>query len=553
MESAMRQRLGKRVWKAILWLLLFSLAGTSFVGILYQVFGSKSASYVLKVNNIGITRNEVAQQARSIQETIHTIRSRAGEYADFILQQNGLLGKPEVIALDRLVNKAILFDAAMRSGINHISPIYAAEKLDDSNFALTRLSAILPTYLFEGYGRLNRAALEDFFRRSPEVAARFDDQYFAALKEDLFSKFIEGMVYIPMISLRWAQLLQESTRTFGVYTLSKKQFIKNIQSRVSKEVLEAFFKQENMQRRYWTPEERSGLIWRFSPESYGIKVSDVALRRYFADRSKKEFKDKTFESVKPEILTQLLKEQFKKLFSIEAKAFVAPKTREAFLAYVAKKNGKATTLSLTTKKDAENQQAQTLFAIGRKGGRSFFIDSDGVGVVVELDNIEVSKELAFDSVKSRVEKDWIEKEASYELEKVAKDLLKVLPDEQGRQNLIEKYSINYKTLPTITGDSKESWENLSKDSYPVEQLKRMGHVGYGVLFGPDKNTRKVVVLNSLKKNEKPSTEGRNQPDSNLTRVMKMVLEKDVLAVLKDSAKIKQYKEEKAANLSYLAE
>ncbi len=554
MESAMRRRLGQRVWKAILWLLLFSLAGTSFIGILYQVFGSGKDQFVLQVNGIKISRADLAYQTQSLQETIHMIRTQAGQYADFILQQNGLLGQPQVLALDRLVARAVALDGARKSGMRYISPRYAADKLDDPNFVLTRLNDILPTYLLQGYGRLNRQALDEFFRRSPGQAARFDAQYESILQEDLFNQVVEGIAYVPMSSLIWRDRLAQSTRFYATYTLSKEVFLKKAQAEESKEVLTEFFKQENLHRRYWTDEARAGVVWRFSPEKYGVTVSEVALRRYFADHAKTEFKDKTFEAVKKEIQERLLKDQFKKLFSIEAKSFTSANTAEGFAQFVEKKHGVSTKLASTKKSDASTPVLRALFSIIRQGSRAFLIDEDGSGVIVELTHLDQSREQSFEEVSGEVRSDWLDMQANQKLAAAAEEVLQNLRDEKKLQELLKQYQV--KIGATIEVESN-NWEKVEKEKLPVAQMKLMGHVDYGVIFSPDQNTLKIVSLQKIVFDETQADSSgvaAQQADTQSLRIMKMVLAKDVLAVLKDSAKIKQYKEEKTTDISsYFAE
>ncbi len=551
MESAMRRRLGKRVWKAILWLLLFSLAGSSLVGILYQVFGSKKGNYFLQVNGIGISRNELAHQTRMLQETIHMIRSQAGEYADFVLMQNGLLGQPQALAQDRLVARAVALDGAQKSGIKYIAPSYAAEKLDDPSFVFSRLSMILPSYLFQGYGKVNRLALEEFFRRSPELAAQFDAQYDAILKEDLFSRIIEGVAYAPRVSAQWKKRLEDSVRVFGLYTISKDSFVQDAKARVTDEILQDFFKRENAQRRYWSAEKRAGMAWKFSPEKYGLTVSDVALRRYFADHNKTEFKDKTFDAVKQEIYQRLLKDQFKKLFSIEAKSYTSANTAEGFKSFVEKKNGVSSKINLTSASDAKDQLGRVLFSIVRVGARSFFIDDKGQGIVVELTSLDPSSEQPFETVKDTVRADWISEESARSLSLAGDELLKNLSNEAVRKDLIKKYRIAYKQTSKLAGNEDTGWETLAKDNLPAEQMKHMGHVGYGLIAAPNKETVTVVALDAMQPADRDSKEAADTSieDANNIRVLRMVVEKDVLAVLKESAKIKQYKEEKTTDIS----
>ncbi|HAU30390.1 MAG: hypothetical protein UV79_C0009G0011 [candidate division TM6 bacterium GW2011_GWF2_43_17] len=559
MESAMRRRLGQRMWKAILWLLLFSLAGTSFIGILYQVFGSGKNQYVLEVNGIKITRADLAYQTQSLQEKIHIIRTQTGEYADFILQQNGLLGQPQAIALDRLVARAVALYGAQKSGIRYISPSYAAEKLDDPNFVFTRLSDILPAYLLQGYGRLNRQSLDEFFRRSPELAARFDALYMATLQEDLFNQILEGVAYIPTVCKLWNKKLAESMRTYGVYALSKSAFTKEAAAEEHEDVLKEFFKQENLHRRYWSEEGRAGTAWRFAPQKYGVIVSDVAMRRYFADRAKTGFKDKKFESVKDEIYTHLLKDQFKKLFSIEAKAYIGANTAAGFAAFAEKKHGAMSKIAPINKSAADSLAARALFSIVREGGRSFFIDEDGSGVIVELNELNPSKEHPFEDVVAMVRSNWVDTQAANKLAAAAEDILKNLQNQEELKKLLQKYHAKTGSTFTASALDQERWEKIEKEKMPVAQMKRMGHPGYGVISQIDQDRLQIVFLSEI--NTEITENSASQIAADISkenaqelRVMKMVVSKDVLAVLKDSAKIKQYKEEKTTDISsYFAE
>ncbi len=541
MESAMRQRLGKRVWKTILWLLLFSLAGTSFLGVFYQVFGRKSQNLIASVGGIGISSTDLFLKTEEIQELTRVIRSQAGEHADFILHYNGLLGNPKVLALDALVSEAVKTSGALNSGFKSISPIYGAERLNDQDFLLAHASQLLPMHLFRELGRIDEETLKIFFARSPQAAERFDAAYENVLRSDLFISTVRGLAYVPRQSILWQNKMSSCRRSFEIFDISKNIIKKNVAARMNDALIQSFFAQENKSRRYWKPEQRNGVAFIFSPEKYGITVSDVAARRYFAENASSEFKGKTFDSVKNNIQNRLIKDQFKRLFAIEARNFLSA-TAEGFLDYQTMKNAKKTTIKRVSNNAAKDRTEKSLFAVPSIGARSFFVDENGNGIIVELQDLIPSSEQDFNNVKTEVERDWIAQETQATMSKIIDSVLAGMPYSLDGESakLLKQYQASSRVITGIQSSDKTQWEKLSTSGYPVESMQKMGHPGFATAtISKDQEHAYIVVLKDV------AFELNDQESLfiNERNLLEIATEKDVLATLKESVTIKQYKDE----------
>ncbi|HBL98701.1 TPA: hypothetical protein DDZ86_03605 [Candidatus Dependentiae bacterium] len=488
MMSMLRNSMGKRIYKGVLWVTLISIAGTTLIAAIFNRLGGRKAGVIATVNGYKIMDSALQKRKQDIAAEINEIRARLGNYADMFLKMRGFSGKPQEIALQELVQQKLLLSACRASGIYYLSPQFIGEKINDVNFAMSYLSELLPQQVFTGTGQLSQDALKNHLRRNGISIPDFEHRLEELLGIAVFESLLPSAVYSPAIAQKNKQLQEEGERTFSIVTLPLSEYISQQgQVAISDRELQTFFEERNKaDHAYWTVEKRSGTVWTFAPSSYGLTATEPELRRFFASHAQL-FEKKTFDSVKAQVEEAVTREKFERRFTTEAKHLAQGKVAgeegaKTFEEFTQKhKASKATLANITRKELGKNPEEATLFEILR-AGQLQVLTRDGKGVIVQLDSIVPSAARPFEEVKSQVREDFIKDKAR---KKLAEDLQKLtllartsdtaLFDKQVR----EMKGASVRTVKGLTA-GKEEWKVFEKEGLPVQRMKKMVHAGYSI-------------------------------------------------------------------------
>lgn len=159
---------------------------------------------------------------------------------------------------------------------------------------------------------------------------------------------------------------------------------------LSDEQIQEFFDQQNKRaKRYFVPEKRSGIVWKFDPQNYGIVVTDQEIENFYQRNKTKEYLD---EPTKIEIRRILFRvedpsqeeAQYKKVQDVLAELQVEPQRFEE--------------LARIHSEDTESAQKGGLLAPFAKGQQAkkleraaFLLENDGEisGIVRTKDGFEL--------------------------------------------------------------------------------------------------------------------------------------------------------------------
>lgn len=457
----------------VLFLMLISLAGTAFIGMSSRR-GLKRAGAAFVIDGYAVTARDLDRRTREIEQEIRQIRAQVGPYADMFLQMRGYVGQPREIATRQITQEKLLLSAADRLGITSISPDYIALRLRDSNFVINNLSQIIPPYLAQGVSGVDGEKLSQYLMHQGVTTAEFEESLEDALRAHSTLMILPTALYAPQVSVKRAALSALAVpRQFASENFSLDAYIaKQKDASISQEALKSFFDEQNKStKRYYTPEKRQGTVWVFAADTYHLPVSDVEVRRYFADHGK-EFGTKQFAQVKSEIEKTLIKEKFKKRFTADAQRIIALNDREpeAFNEFVDKRHGKKEELGSVTRADSKNPETKALFSLVRVGQKQA-VATENQGFVVMLTAVQPSVLPALADIRDRVAADLRTDRAEKALKK----------DLETRLEQVKNEGVSALRNPqTITAKTKEDWEKLGKQGLPVDQLKRMAHPGAAI-------------------------------------------------------------------------
>lgn len=473
MISMLRNGIQKTGYKYIIWgmLFVFIVSGT---GLFVGLFSGKNAGVVARVNGDPITQLELRSKAHVFDQMIKDIKQQFKEYAPYFLQAQGLTGKPEDMALNELIREKLLLQACGRLNLHTLSVNYVAEKLANQTFVMQNLGMLVPPYLYNSLHEFDQRALNNYLRRQGMTVSRFESEIESALKQYFMVSLLPTTVFIAPQTAQKAWDQEHATRTFKVLDLDLDDYVSQVKAKpaTEKELKDYFGAHNNTNKRYWTVERRSGTVWKFSPESYGITATPAELKSAY-ENNKKRFADKSFESVRKELEKDLIQSKFNARFTADVQR-VAQQDNASALEQFAKKHGaKKTALSDEVLKP-DSAVIAKLFSL-KTPGKAGAVVAHNDGSLVVLDAIKERVSRPFSDVKAEVERDFYQEKASQELVSDLKKFVK-----SGSADLFATFA-REKALTSralkIVGDDAKAWSAAEHDGLPTARMKRMIHPG----------------------------------------------------------------------------
>lgn len=484
--------------QVVLWLTLISLAGTAFVGLSSRM-SLKRASAAMVINGYPVSQEMIDRRSREIDQEIKLIRAQAPGYAEFILQMRGYIGKPREIATRELIQERLILSAADKMGLTHIAPSYIQAKIDDPVFASNRLGSLLPPYIRHNTGAIDPDALNTYLKHQGISMADFEERIEDAIRTHVLITLLPSASYVPQSSKLRTALEQKSTREFVVEYFRIERYIAAQKEQALNDTeLKAFYDEQNrLNKRYYTPERRSGEVWVFTPEQYGLTASDVEIRRYYADHSKEY--NKPLAQVKDDVQNKLIREKFKVRFAGDANRVIALEAREAgaFEQFIEKRKGKKESLAWVSRTDAKKPLDVALFKIAKPGYKHVLF-ADGKGYVVILKDVEQSVLPPLADVRGDVAADLREERA-----------WKALKSDVEARRLNLKFGKTETIL--VTPDTK--WEELGKKGLPIDRMPHMIHPN-AVIADVNKDGGFCLLLSSIKPGKESKDEKEVSIDEN---------------------------------------
>lgn len=265
---------------------IFVVLGVGMISIpsLMRTERAGGGAWALKVNGEYVSYQEFAREVAEQSEYLAQIRAHYGQYADLLLQIMNLPTDPQSLAFDVLIKSSLISQLVNGMGIA-IHSDYISESVNDAQFARQYLQRILPPFVFEQSGALSPEKLKMFLQHRHMSIKEFEKKIEQNLGQVQAMQMLASSTYVPSFDFEQEFVANNLSKSFSYLMFSFDDFLaaekKNI---VNDEDAHEFYDKENiLSRRYWVPEKRDGIIWKFNAQSYNVPVSEEQINEYYED------------------------------------------------------------------------------------------------------------------------------------------------------------------------------------------------------------------------------------------------------------------------------
>ncbi len=291
MITQLQEGIKERGLKIILWIVIIAMV-LAYLPALFQKSSGGKGTFVATINGIPIDAALYHQRTQHETERLEMVRARFGSNADTILKSLGI-ADPQETALNNLMYDALIDQVAQKAHV-HLAPSYAVTKLNNPSFVVRELADIIPLSVLNNQtGRIDERALRNYLARYNQTLNDFEVALEQKIRRSLVTSILETTINVTQEEVFQLFLREYQPRSYDILTLTVDDYLKKIkQKEVSSHDLSQFLIQENKRsNRYWTPEERSGRIFVFDPQSWGIDPTKAEVESFY-NQHKALFVDK---------------------------------------------------------------------------------------------------------------------------------------------------------------------------------------------------------------------------------------------------------------------
>lgn len=297
MISAIRKQLMSESFRHVAFVAVIALlAGFILPDIMRFFMGT--GEWIVRVNKREIGAKQFARQAAQEQNRIALFREQmhhqyGAQVADALMQMQAELN-PNLLAYNYLIRDELMHQVSREIGI-HLDEQYIIEKLSDPNFIIQEpnLVSLIPPYVFDELGMVNKKILKDHLRRYGLSVADFEHKVQRALIQKITNEILATASYVPEFDLKQRFNTTYTPKKFSILTVTFDSVLNQEKKKVisDREINQFFIQENNKSKRYWVPEKRSGTVWKFNPELYNIAVSDAQIERNYEDSKMSKYVD----------------------------------------------------------------------------------------------------------------------------------------------------------------------------------------------------------------------------------------------------------------------
>lgn len=288
MIEQIRANLKSKGAQAILWLVLLSLAGGSFVA-MFNFSSRRRADSIGMVNDQDIGYMEYKRKLAQIQQMVQEVRKMYGTHAEMVLKMWGLDKNPHEAVMEGLIGEKVFQSAADGIG-SHVSKEYMHSKLRDPFFVREFLGGLVPPQALTKNG-IDAAALKYNLDRQGISEDEFEESLKEAMKRALFQRLLEGGLYVPRSSVKDMYAQEFLKRKVAILSASFDDYLKRAQvQKLTDADIEKYY--DKHKEEYRIPEKRSAKLYTFDAESYGIAIADKDLESAYHKRKQTSYVEK---------------------------------------------------------------------------------------------------------------------------------------------------------------------------------------------------------------------------------------------------------------------
>lgn len=263
---------------------IFVVLGAGMISIPSLMRQDRSSSWVAQVNGEQISYQDFAREVAEQSEFLAQVRAQYGQYADLLFQAMGWPTDPQMLAFEVLIKTTLMNQLVRDLGIK-VDAQYISDSINDAQFARRHLQRVLPAFVFDQAGGLDPEKLTMYLKHKGISIKEFENKVEESLAQLQALQFIGTSCYVPLFDREQEFIAHKLGKQFSYLTFSYDAFLaaekKNM---VNIEDARAFYDKENIQhRRYWVPEKRNGIVWKFSANNYNVSITEEQITQYYED------------------------------------------------------------------------------------------------------------------------------------------------------------------------------------------------------------------------------------------------------------------------------
>ncbi len=292
MISAIRRKVvDTNFYKIIFWIVIVAMLGIWTLPSKVDRRSGRADSIWGTINGKDIYQSDFARKALDFEQRLQMMRAEYGQYADQFMAMMGIVPNPQLLASESLVREALLDSAGKDLGIQ-IHPEYVRQSISNISTVYQELSDLIPVSAIDvRNGSINIEPLRLHLRNFKMSMTDFDAKLEAGLKRKITGNLIANAAYVPRFELENEFTLRYLPKTFSVMTIPKSEIYAEIKKdEISNKDVEAFYNRKNQASKvYWVPEKRSVHVWKITPQSYGVTISDDEIGRYYEENKERSY------------------------------------------------------------------------------------------------------------------------------------------------------------------------------------------------------------------------------------------------------------------------
>jgi hypothetical protein len=372
-------------------ILLVVVLVIGLVGIPAAFQKTASDIWVIRVNDQTIDYKSYIREVLQYRDLIASVKSAYGQFANYLLHSMGLGGDPEQIAVEKLINQALLDQLSSQTGVV-ISPDYVMQKIKDPVF----MKNFFSHSVIRSDGSIDQAMMKKELAQQGLSIAEFEALFLKTLSRKFFLQLSEQTLYVPQFDKSYVYRTRHAVRDLVVFELPFEFFFNKAQKEtIDESEAKAYFSIRNRSsRQYWSAEMRDGIVYRFARSSYEVTISDQEMQQYYqAHKIKQYVKD-------PAIIT------VEKITDVEVQKLLPDKSLAEIAFHISDYDNLWATVEPFSRGTHEESFERAAFALKNPGDISGIVSlSDGTSVILKLVSLQPRTYKPFDSVKSTIKKE----------------------------------------------------------------------------------------------------------------------------------------------------
>lgn len=288
MITVIRRRMKSSAYKIVLWVVILAMAGVFSLPELIKIASGKS-KWIVRINDTVVEHDDFARAVAGQQEFVDMLYMQFGQNAEMLARLMGITLDPQQLAYDKVIRDAVLNQAAGQLGIKvHEDAI--TQQLRDGAFLQQEVPELVSRSVW-GPNGIEISLLRAYLQRMGLTVAEFENRVGQAIARRTVLSCVSSAACTIDAEIKERFVRDYLGKKFSMISLPLSTFVDQEKAKeITKVEIAEFFNRKNTEeKRYWIPEKRAGVIWRFDPKQYGITITDEAIENYYDANKGKQF------------------------------------------------------------------------------------------------------------------------------------------------------------------------------------------------------------------------------------------------------------------------